>query len=62
MMGNELNLTKKKDQMKAKLALIKLIVDPNTVLQRLDIYPPENNLYNMYFTYYKKDDNSTTKK
>lgn len=56
------DLNKRKTQMLFKLTLIKLLSDPNTRLQQVSVWPTENNLHGMSFTYYSKDDNSKSTK
>ena len=59
-MKGQLNLERKKDQQKAKLALIKLIVDPKTKLQQISIWPSECGINSLSFRY--SHDNTATKK
>jgi hypothetical protein len=56
------DLTKKKNQMKFKLTLIKLLSDPETILQQVSVKPTEHNISEIAFRYHKKDDNTTSKK
>jgi hypothetical protein len=50
------DLTKKKNQMLFKLTLIKLLSDPNTVLQQVSVLPTEHNISEISFRYHKKDE------
>jgi len=61
-MGKALNLRKKKDQMKAKLALIKLLSDPKHEIHQISVYPSINGLNDVSFSYRKNYDNKSNKK
>ena len=61
-MKDNSDLTKKKNQMKFKLVMIKLLSDPETILQQVSIYPTENNITSISFNYYKKNDHTTSTK
>ena len=54
-----LDLSKKKEQRRVKLILINLLSDPNTIIQSILMPPPENDLIEIEFKYYK---NEKTKK
>ena len=60
-MKEHTDLTKKKNQMKFKLVLIKLLSDPDTILQQVSVFPIEHNIASISFNYYKND-NSDSKK
>jgi hypothetical protein len=61
MLSDSADLSKKKNQMKFRLTLIRILSDPNIKLQQVSVWPTENNLNNISFSYYKND-NTTPKK
>jgi hypothetical protein len=60
-MKNKSDLTKKKNQMGFKLALIKILSNPKVQLQSVSISPIENNINSITFNYYENDNSNSTK-
>lgn len=55
-----INLNKEEEQRRVKLILIQAIADPNTILQRVAMYPDQGGLLTINIDYYNDERTTTT--